>query len=424
MIDKMQRLIIPRILMAMLIAASTPLLAAGDPVSPQGDQSQIKEAPLLRQDASVDVLIEALTSPDFSTRMRAVDFIGYRGEEAKRAIPALIKALDDSHMRESALHALKNMGPHAASAIPTLFKAFTAYPQQPATPFIAAQALVNIGKPSIPTLELGVKSDNVYERLWSHTALAKIEGPESPHLRVLADAMASTDKKTSLVAVEGLTLIGAGARSLIPEIIAAMDSPTTSKIDLAGLLATMGKEARPAIPKLILLLDHPNSMTTQTAAYALSQIGGEDLAPAVPGLIRMLSADQNYVREMAAETLGTAGPVARQSIPLLIERLKDQNEHVRAAAGTALGQIDSTDATVQAAFIDAMKDESGRVRCSVAPVLARNAPVTKELIEVFVQASDDNYRNVQMACETFFRRLDSKDKELIPEKFRDRLRKP
>lgn len=420
----MPRLILSCILMALFIVASTSLLDAGDPVLPPGNQAPVNPPPLLEKDAPVEDLIKGLTSLDFNTRMRAVDFIGYRGEEAKQAIPSLIKALNEDHMRESALQALKNMGPHAAPAIPTLVKAFTAYPRNPATRCIAAQAFVNIGEPSIPTLKLGIQSDNLYERLWSHTALAKLEGPESPHLRVLAAAMASTDKQTSLVAVEGLTLIGAGAQSLIPEIIAAIDSPATSKIDLCVLLEKLGKAARPAIPKLIVLLDDSTQFTRQRAALALSKIGGADLAPAVPGLIRMLAAKESYVREMAAKTLGTAGPAAEQSIPQLIELLRDQDEHVRASAGTALGQIAPTDATVQAAFINAMQDESGRVRCSVAPVLARDGPLTKQLIDVFVRASNDNYQNVQTACATFFSRLDAKDRDQIPQKYRDRLRNP
>lgn len=62
---------------------------------------------LLPNDAPLKELISALDSEDFSTRMRAVSFLGNRKEDAKDAVPALVKALEDYHMRESALHSLK-----------------------------------------------------------------------------------------------------------------------------------------------------------------------------------------------------------------------------------------------------------------------------------------------------------------------------
>jgi HEAT repeat protein len=407
------------ILVMVLLALMPSLLGADDPDSAEGRQRDAKSDQLLQRDAPLDVLIEALDSDDFSTRIRAVYFIGYRGQAAKEAVPALVRTLEDSHMRESTLHALKSIGPSGSAAIPALFKALTAYPRQPATRWIAAHALANIGEAALPTLRKGTSSDNLYERLWCHAALARIEGPESRHLQVLAESMASKDKTTSLVAVRGLTMIGSDAKSVIPKIIDAMDIPTTPKTDLAVLLAQMGKDATPAIPQLVNLLDHSNAMTRQRAAYALSEIGGAELRPAVPGLIRMLTAKEYYVREMAAKALGTTGPEAEQSTDTLIDRLRDDNEHVRAAAATALGSIAPTNAEVQSALIDAMKDESGRVRSSVAPVLARHAPVTRQMIKVFIEASDDNWGAVEYACETFFARLEGEDRELIPKRFLD-----
>lgn len=419
----MKRLIIPWILIVILVTCGTPLLDGGDPASKDDSQPDDNPNNLLRRDAPLDVLIEALQSKDFSTRIRAVEFVGDRGEAATEAVPALVKTLDVYHLRESALHALKNIGPHASAAIPALFKALTAYPEQPATRWLAAHALANIGEAAIPTLKKGTDSDNLYERLWCHAALAKIEGPDSPHLQVLAESMASKDKTTSLVAVRGLTMIGSDAKSVIPQIIAAMDSPTTPKTDLAVLLAQMGKDAAPAIPQLVALLDHSDAMTRQRAAYALSEIGGADLRPAVLGLTRMLTAREDYVREMAATTLGKTGPTAKQAIRPLIDRLQDEDEHVRAATATALGKIAPTDATVQSALVEAMKDESGRVRSSVAPVLAEHAPVTQEMIQVFIRASDDNWRAVDYACETFFRRLGPEDRKLIPKRYSQQPRR-
>ena len=117
-------------LLILVIACGAPLLVAAEPDS-KGDGK------LLQRDAPLDVLIEALRSEDFSTSIRAVDFIGERGEEASEAVPALVEALDTRHQRESALHALKKIGPGASAAIPALYNSLTAYPKQPATRWIA-----------------------------------------------------------------------------------------------------------------------------------------------------------------------------------------------------------------------------------------------------------------------------------------------
>ena len=286
--DEMKRLSILRILTIMSIACGISLRVVGQSAPTNSDQSGGVPKELLRSDAPLEVLIKAMYSEDFSTRHRAVDFIGCRGAGAREAVPALIENLETGHMLESTLHALRSIGPGASAAIPALFRSLTAYPKQPATRWIAAHALANIGEAAIPTLEKGTRSTNLYERIWCHAALARIEGPGSQHFQFLSKSMLSQDKTTSLVAVRALTMIGADSKSEIQKIVAAMDLPMSPKTDLAVLLAQMGKDASPAIPQLVGLLDHSRAMTRQRAAYALSEIGGAEVKVAVPGLLRML----------------------------------------------------------------------------------------------------------------------------------------
>ncbi|MFN0125306.1 MAG: HEAT repeat domain-containing protein [Verrucomicrobiales bacterium] len=379
--------------------------------------------PLLMNDAPLPELIAALKSEDFSTRMRAVDFIGNRKEGAEAAVPALVEALQDSHMRESALHALKSIGPAASEATPALFTALTAYPDQPATRWIAAHALANIGKAAVGKLEDGSVSKILYERLWCAAALARIEGPGSRHFATLVAALQSPDKNAARVGAEGLTMIGAPSVVVLDEIIAATDSPVAARTDLAILLAQFGKGAKPAIPKLVELLDDSDAMTRKCAAYAISEIGGPDAAPAVDGLIRMLGSEQAFVRDMAAVALASIGDPARTALPKLIDRQqKDEDEHVRAATATALGKIDPRDPKVLDALYAAMRDESGRVRSAAAPPLAEHAPINDETIKLFTEASNDNWKSVSYACETFFARLAPEQRDLIPEKFKGDFR--
>ncbi|MCB1099434.1 MAG: HEAT repeat domain-containing protein [Verrucomicrobiae bacterium] len=377
------------------------------------------EGDQLQSDAPLVELIAGLESGDFSTRMRAVDFIGNRKEGAKEAVPALVDALGDYHMRESALHALKAIGPAASDAIPALYEALTAYPEQPATRWIAAHALANVGRAAVPILTRGLSSSNPYERVWCNAALARMEGAASSHFVALAAFLSSSDKKTVKTTVEALTMIGEPSQVILTEILATLERPEAPSTDLAVLLAQFGHDAAPAVPQLVRLLDHSNAMTRQRAAYALSEIGGDDVIPAIPGLVRNLSAEQSYVREQAAVALGSIGKPAQAAISELIGRLSDADEQARAAAVVALGKIDVSDSKVISALVGAMGDESGRVRSAAAPIVAEYAPVDDDLISIFVQASEDPWKNVQHACETFFSRLGPAQRRLIPERFLD-----
>jgi HEAT repeat protein len=416
----MKRFIVPRILISILVTFGTSCLVEGQSVPTNTNHSCGTPKEPLQKDATLEILIESLRSEDKRTRDRAVAFIMYRGPAAKEAVPALINNLETDHMIEQTLHALKAIGPNAAAAIPALFRSLTAYPDHPAASWTAAHALANIGAAAIPTLEKGTGSANLCERIWCHAAMAKIEGPESHHFQFISAAMLSNNNTASLVAIRALTMIGSDSKSVLPQIIEAMDKQATAKTDLAQLLAQMKKDASPAIPQLVVLLDHSNPMTRQTSAYALSEIGGSEVRPAVPGLIGMLTARERYVREMAAIALGKIGPAAGLSVWPLIGRLKDkdEDERIRAEAARALGEIAPTDASVLGALIAEMKDEIQSVRDTAAIVLAKNAPVTKEIINVFIGLSEDDRHGVNRACRTFFLRPDLDDKDLIPEQYR------
>lgn len=50
--------------------------------------------------------------------------------------------------------------------------------------------------------------------------------------------------------------------------------------------------------------------------------------------------------------------------------------------------------------------------------------MTQEMIQVFLRASDDNWKEVDSACETFFRRLGPEDRKLIPKRYSEPFPRP
>ncbi|MGF1580940.1 MAG: HEAT repeat domain-containing protein [Gemmataceae bacterium] len=71
---------------------------------------------------ALPALVKALDDKELSVRGSVVKALGQIGAEAKDAVPALIKALKDKakELREKAAYALGEIGPAAKDALPTL----------------------------------------------------------------------------------------------------------------------------------------------------------------------------------------------------------------------------------------------------------------------------------------------------------------
>jgi HEAT repeat protein len=110
------------------------------------------------------------------------------------------------------------------------------------------------------------------------------------------------------------------------------------------------------------------------AAKALGQIG----APSVPVLVSALKARDAEVRTRAAQTLGQAGPDAKEAVPALIAALQDKQSNVRVAAVDALGEmgVEGKEAAPQLARL--FHDRSLRVREHVRKALAEIGPAAVE----------------------------------------------
>jgi HEAT repeat protein/beta-lactamase regulating signal transducer with metallopeptidase domain len=369
---------------------------------------------------SLTELIAALGNQDFQTRINAVYHLGYIGPKAKPAVPALVDALEHEQLRESILHSLGNIGVGAEQAIPALIKAVAEY--APACRWMAAESLAKIGKAAIPALKEAAASENTYLRIWSNAALARQEGTDSPNLRYLAQLMKNNDKDTASEAVSALTMLGPISKPLVPDLIEALGHSVVAKRHIAFALAQIGKDARPAVPELTKMLHDTDLETQADAIYALSEIGGPDIAPAVPLLIEALRTDDtsnavmaSRVRYTAATALGNIGPDARAAIPDLVVALGDEEEFLRANSAEAIGNIDPADLQAVPALIKAMKDKSGRVRVAAAETLLRIGPVNKEVILAFIEAADDNWKGVIIATETFFTYLGPQHSYVIPD---------
>jgi len=147
--------------------------------------------------------------------------------------------------------------------------------------------------------------------------------------------------------------IGPGAKSAVPELIAALrtarkHSPrdkryqalTKAAVEAVGRI---GPAAKAAVPDLIQVLEISWPVAND-AAVALGRIGpvGADLA--VPALVKALGPPHpEDLRIYAALALSQMGPAAKAAIPALTEAAKSDNDMVRDVITDVIKQIREKD---------------------------------------------------------------------------------
>jgi HEAT repeat protein len=235
------------------------------------------------------------------------------------AVPALIDALrdDDPRIRQAACTALGKIGD--PSAVPALIACL----DQRNISEVAANALVQIGKPAVPALIETLTNPNERVRKAACTALGQIGDPSAvPALITCLDYW-----YISQAAANALIQIGKPA---IPALIETLTNPN-ERVRKAACTA-LGQIGDPsAVPALIACLDKRD--ISEAAANALIQID----KPAVPALIEALTSPSNRARSAACTALGKIGD--KTAVPKLITCLKDRDSDVRSSACTALGKI-------------------------------------------------------------------------------------
>lgn len=129
---------------------------------------------------SISALIGALKDQDSGVRLGAATFfvtLGHKfGPEVKMAVPALVSALQDPLVRETAFQALASIGPEAESAIPALSDKLR--DQEPWVRSDAATVLASIGpdaKAAVPALISALRDPDEDVRAKAAFALWAVE---------------------------------------------------------------------------------------------------------------------------------------------------------------------------------------------------------------------------------------------------------
>ncbi|NEO39055.1 MAG: NACHT domain-containing protein [Moorea sp. SIOASIH] len=276
--------------------------------------------------------------------------------ESDRAIPELIKWLDNKHcLDDDDL----DLG------------------------YFAADALAKLGtKVVVESLIKFLDNDDLKFRKFAVYALEKI----NPELAIepLIQCLKDDDPEVLSSAAEALASIG--TKEAIEPLIKCLDHEDVW-VSHHGLSAMelMSTEAR--IELLNKFLNNGNSFIRLRAAMALEQMGTEEVA--IELLIKCLNDDDSSVRKVAAESLGKIG--TELAIEPLIKCLNDTESSVYSQAADALKNIGIEVAIDQ--LNKSLNDDDSSVRKNAADALGKIG--TEATIDPLIKCLDDDDSSVR-----------------------------
>jgi HEAT repeat protein len=248
-----------------------------------------------------------VTDEDRRVRESAVLALNEVGPFAKKAVPALLRALTDHELCGIACRALKSIKVKATILIPVLTKVLESADGK--ARWEAAYELGELsyrGVNALPALLRVLRDDDVTVRRGVVIALGKIRAEEN-----------------------------------VPALIEAVqDADVTVRSEAIHSLALFKSRASQAIPSLVKAL-HEKSLG-EDAASAIGEIGRER-GDGVPALIGVLKEGDRRALVCAIKALDAIGPKARDAIAVLAAALEDADREVSFAAKCALNGISPGD---------------------------------------------------------------------------------
>ena len=398
-----------------------------------------KMGPEVAGDA-LPLMIKALEDRDWVRRQSAVHAIGQMGKAARAAVPALAKALSDisGHVGEGAARILGELGPDAKEAIPALISCM----KNGARVRTASEALGKIGPVAIPPLTKALEDENRNVRRGAAQGLGHIGEPASKAAGALAEALRKDDerffrqtvlwtlgrvKPSGKAPVAGLLevirgknpvfrkqatdILGQLGKEAVPLLLEALgDKDAAVRASVVAALKNIGPEPKTVIEPLTAIIKNGDS-PGRTDALAVLEHLQQGAKPAMATLAASLRDGNKDVRASAAKALGKVGPDA---LPLLGEALEDRNGDAREGALQALGVMGAAGKEALPALLKALKDRAVRVRRAAVDALEKVGGAPKMIVPALARVLKDTDADVRLAAAAYLGRLGTEAREAIP----------
>ena len=312
---------------------------------------------------AVEKLAQQLAASEAGARRDAAFQLGKIGPGAKAALPALVKALQDSDKQvwSFSIAAITALGPEAKDAIPALLDGLnsrTGRDRDRRQGMVRyAYALTRIGPEAIPPLIKALSADDSGLRAGAARALGGMGPGAKEAIPALRENFGHGEASVRQEATDALALIGADAVAPVSEAL-GWNEPL-QRASAALTLAQLGAAASSAEPALLQMLAKETDASARAAALtALPKISADPLK-AGPLLVAAVKDDSEPVRHAAINAIAATRALRRPAVPLLAALLTDANPAVRQRGAHALGRLGPDAADALPALIDGARAANG-----------------------------------------------------------------
>ena len=300
----------------------------------------------------VDDLIKDLESGDKAKRREAARSLSLLGANAKAAVPALIKRLDDDEEQVFfwSATALAKIGPDAKAATSELIKRLRRsqrrYKDQIHVRIV--HALTQIGPATIPQLIEALSSDDNFVRYGAAVVLGNLGSDSKIAASPLFVLLGDDADNVRTAASSALGKIGPPAYTQIIEGLSS-DKAIIRKA-AANAVIWLSASSSPAIKLAEILTEESSPEVKAIGLKSLSQIGFP-ASSLLPILQPALDSELPQLKQAALSGILSLSPNSKPAIPHLIERLNSIDSNKRDQAISLLGRLGADAANAVDALI-------------------------------------------------------------------------
>jgi len=241
------------------------------------------EAPAEEKAASVEDLVEAISSGDSADRRKAAAELSKKGKEIKKIQGSLTTLLTegDDLARELSAIVLFSSNANSKNVLKAWVDALADSNKKVSS--LATAALNKNAKKAAPILIAEIKGGDDAGKAAAIKCIAQMGKLAKPAVKAIAGHIESDNLSLRMAAADAIVKLGKNAAAVVPIIIAKMGSERRSTRSLATMiLFKLGVKSKKAIDAFIARLEDEDKAVRAMAQMALTKMGGD----AVPFLIK------------------------------------------------------------------------------------------------------------------------------------------
>jgi HEAT repeat protein len=323
------------------------------------------------------VLIEIVKSPDRTSRQRSLEIMARLGSDAKAALPDLMGLIKSGPQSNDVDDAFVQIGP---DAVPPLIEVLR---ENNSTAYSAAAILGQMGPEAGPTLIKLLDDSDAQIRSKALSVLGQ-NGPSAPGglAAIVSVARDEKEARQHLLAVNGLSWAGPGAKAAVPvflELVSQKDSSCKrAALDALFRFRLDADKVLPALNELVKDKDPSIRLGAATLRWRLDHKVGPALEIIKPQLTDLTT------RFWAMKTLVVISAADEEGVPALVGCIEDSDA---AMSWQTLSEIDLASVTPKlpaTPLVKQLKSEDPNVRATAARVLARLGGDAKLVVPVLI----------------------------------------